>query len=80
MAYVVRYKPRAKQQLERCREDYPTFAAAVEAWLRGLAHAAERSDRTIAFELKDFLEVAASGVESPPLSRCFECGTTRLHQ
>ena len=65
MAYVIRYKPRAKQQLEQCREDYGTFTASVEEWLRGLANAAERQDKTIAFELGNAVEVVASGVESP---------------
>ena len=64
MAYAIRYKPAARRQLDQCREDYPTFAATVEAWLRGVATAAERQDEAISFELADLLELAASGAES----------------
>ena len=63
MPYRIRHRSKA-QELERCREDYPEFATDVDAWVMGLAGAAERRDEAISLDVATILAIIVDTVAS----------------
>lgn len=67
MPYSRKHRESARRELERCREDYPQFAADVDDLVERLAEAAGRANVSISVDLPGAIEGALEVASSSDL-------------
>jgi len=56
VSYSIRFFRRARAELDRCCEDYPTFGQEILAWIRRIAAAEEAGDGSASIDIVDVVE------------------------